>query len=117
MRSRREFLTNAVLLPLAARAEEPKQPVRIAIVTTVYKYLSHGQHIGDRFLVGYPYNGEWHKPNVTVVSLYVDQKGEGDLSADRGREFGFRVYPTIAETLCCGGNRLACDAVLIIGEH
>jgi hypothetical protein len=117
MRSRREFLTNAVLLPLTAKAEDPRQPVRIAIVTTVYKYLSHGQHIGDRFLVGYPYNGEWHKPNVTVVSLYVDQKPEGDLSAERGREFGFRVYPTIAETLCCGGNRLACDAVLIIGEH
>jgi hypothetical protein len=117
MRSRREFLANAVLLPLTATAEEPKKPVRIAIVTTVYKYLSHGQHIGDRFLLGYPYIGEWHKPNVKVVSLYVDQKPEGDLSAERGREFGFRVYPTIAEALCCGGNRLACYAVSIIGEH
>ena len=25
---------------------------RIAVVTTVYSYLSHAQHIGDRFLVG-----------------------------------------------------------------
>ena len=24
------------------------------IITTIYRYLSHAQHIGDRFLVGYP---------------------------------------------------------------
>jgi hypothetical protein len=117
MRSRREFLGNAILLPLAATAQEAQRPFRIAIVTTVYKYLSHGQHIGDRFLVGYPHNGTWHKPNVKVVSLYVDQKPKDDLSEERAREFGFRVYPTIAEALCCGGSSLACDAVLIIGEH
>jgi hypothetical protein len=90
---------------------------RIAIVTTIYKYLSHAQHIGDRFLVGYPLKGRWHKPAMKVVSLYVDQKPEGDQSADRAREFGFQVYPTIAETLRCGGDKLAVDAVLIIGEH
>ena len=73
--------------------------------------------MGDRFLVGYPYGGAWHKPNIKVVSLYVDQKPEGDLSGERAREFGFTVYPTIAETLRCGGAKLAVDAVLIIGEH
>ena len=31
--------------------------------------------------------------------------------------FGFKVYPTIAEALRCGGHKLAVDAVLIIGEH
>ncbi len=31
--------------------------VRVAIVATVYRYLSHAQHIGDRFLVGYPIGG------------------------------------------------------------
>jgi hypothetical protein len=30
------------------------------------------QTLVDRFLVGYPYDGEWHTPNVQVVSLYVD---------------------------------------------
>ena len=73
--------------------------------------------MGDRFLVGYPYDGAWHKPDMKVVSLYVDQKPEGDLSGARAKEFGFKVYPTIAEALRCGGNKLAVDAVLIIGEH
>lgn len=90
---------------------------RIAVVATVYRYLSHAQHIGDRFLVGYPRDGAWHKPDMKVVSLYVDQKPEGDQSAARAKEFDFQVYPTIAETLRCGGNKLAVDAVLVIGEH
>jgi len=90
---------------------------RIAVIATVYRYLSHAQHIADRFLVGYPHNGEWHRPDMKVVSLYVDQKPPEDQSAERAREFGFQVYPTIAEALRCGGDRLAVDGVLIIGEH
>jgi hypothetical protein len=73
--------------------------------------------MGDRFLVGYPYGGVWRKPNMRVVSLYVDQTPEGDLSAARAREFGFKVYPTIPEALRCGGKQLAVDAVLLIAEH
>jgi hypothetical protein len=90
---------------------------RIAVIATVYRYLSHAQHIGDRFLVGYPRDGRWHRPDMKVVSLYVDQKPDGDQSAARAKEFGFEVYPTIAEALRCGGRTLAVDAVLVIGEH
>ena len=90
---------------------------RIAVVATIYSYLSHAQHFADRFMVGYPYGGKWHYPDMDVVSLYVDQKPEGDQSADRAREFGFDVYPTIAEALRCGTDKIAVDAVLIIGEH
>jgi hypothetical protein len=99
-------------------AEPNKAPrKRLAIVTTIWKYLSHAQHMGDRFLVGYPWNGRWHRPAMDVVSLYVDQRPEGDQSELRAREFGFRVYPTIAEALRVGGDKLAVDGVLVIGEH
>ena len=111
--TRRTFLGTAVALPALAQA----RPKRIAIVTTIFRLQSHGQHIGDRFIVGYPFAGEWHKPNTQVVSMYVDQKPSGDLSETRAKEFGFKVYPTIAETVCCGGSKLDVDAVLIIGEH
>ena len=90
---------------------------RIAVIATIYRYLSHAQHFADRFLVGYPTEGRWHRPNMKVVSLFVDQKPEGDQSLDRAKEFGFSVYPTIAEALRCGGDKLAVDAVLLIGEH
>ena len=79
---------------------------RLAIVATVWRYLSHAQHMGDRFLVGYPWEGQWHRPAIDVVALYVDQKPKDDQSASRAREFGFKVYPTIAEALRCGGRGL-----------
>ena len=90
---------------------------RVAVITTIYRYLTHAQHFADRFLVGYPREGSWHRPNMKVVSLYVDQKPEGDQSDDRAREFGFSVYPSIADALRCGTDKLAVDAVLLIGEH
>jgi len=114
--SRRTLLGTAAALPLLSK-QKPERTTRIAMITTIYRYLSHGQHMGDRFLVGYPHNGSWHMPGAKIVSLYVDQKPEGDLSNARAKEFGFRVYPTIAETLRCGGDKIAVDAVLTIAEH
>ena len=49
-------------------------PLRLAILGSVYHPGSNLQTIGDRFLVGYPYEGDWHMPNVQVVSMYVDQR-------------------------------------------
>lgn len=110
--TRRAFIGSTAVAAMA----QPR-PKRIAVIATIYKYLSHAQHMGDRFLIGYPIDGEWHKPDMQVVSLYVDQKPDGDQSQVRAKEFGFTVYGTIAEALCCGGDKLAVDAVLIIGEH
>lgn len=96
---------------------DTEKPKRIAVVASVYRYLSHAQHFCDRFLVGFPVNGRWHRPNVEIVSLFVDQHPSNDQSMDRAREFGFTVYPTIAEALRCGGDQLAVDAVLLMVEH
>ncbi len=92
-------------------------PKRLAVIASVYRLRSHAQHISDRFVVGYPIAGEWHRPNTKIVSLMVDQRPSNDQSVDRAREFGFDIYPTVAEALRCGGDRLAVDAVLIIAEH
>ena len=104
-------------LPPSRPDEIVEAPKRIAVIATIYKYLSHAQHFADRFLVGYPIEGRWRRPNARVVSLYVDQRPMGDQSEDRAREFGFSVYSSIAEALRCGGEGLAVDAVLIVAEH
>jgi hypothetical protein len=122
MLSRRHFLsavgTGLVGASLARAAEPTAGPrKRMAIVTTVWNYHSHAWHMGERFLAGYPHNGRWHRPPLDVVSAYVDQFPEGDLSRQRAAESGFKIYPTIAEALRAGGDRLAVDAVLVIGEH
>jgi hypothetical protein len=60
------------LLP-SGWAQTPARPLRLAILGSVYRHQSNMQTLADRFLVGYPYDGEWHMPNVQVVSVYVDQ--------------------------------------------
>lgn len=90
---------------------------RLAVVTTLWTEGTHAWHMAERFLVGYPRQGAWHRPDFEVVSAYVDQAPEGDLSRGRAEEFGFKVYPSVAEALRCGGDKLAVDAVLQIGEH
>ena len=119
MLTRRSFLTAASAVPFVASSAPGAVPARkkIAIIATVWTYLSHAQHMGDRFLVGYPRHGRWHKPPIDVVSLYVDQRPKGDLSDQRASEHGFTVYKSIAEALRCGGDRLAVDGVVIIAEH
>src|SRR5436305_8013354 len=122
MLTRRGFLGGVgagIMAPGLARGGALQGPARkrLAVVTTVWRYGSHAWHMAERFLVGYPLRGAWHRPGLEVVSAYVDQTPEGDLSRRRAEEFGFRIHPTIAEALRCGGDKLAVDAVLVIGEH
>jgi hypothetical protein len=91
---------------------------RLAAVITAYKRLLHGQHVVDRLLDGYGWAGTFHHPAMDVVSLYVDQRGEGDLTQERvDRHPTMKVYPTIAETLTLGTSKLAVDGVVVVGEH
>ena len=122
MLTRRTFLgaAGAGLLGGSLVPAEEKSPStlrRLAIVTTLWNYRSHAWHMAERFLHGYPRGGKWHRPPLEVVSAYVDQQPSGDLSKKRSEEFGFKIYPTVAEALRCGRDKLAVDAVLQIGEH
>ena len=129
--SRRRFLANvarttasgAALALAAGCASFKNVPTRnsgrkrIALIATIIRKYSHAQHFVDRFLEGYGWEGRWHHPQIDLVSLYVDQAAPGDLSRDRAKRFGARIYPTIAEALTLGGSQLAVDGVVLIGEH
>src|ERR1051325_3854582 len=102
------LLANHRLLPNAAA----QAPLRLAVIGTSYHYGSELQILADRFLVGYQHEGDWHVPNVRVVSMYVEKSpagrqralrgpraaaapepeahsaGPSDLSAARAKEFG-----------------------------
>lgn len=94
------------------------QRPRIAAVVTEYRRYSHAQHILDRYLFGYSWNGRHHIPEIDLVSLYTDQQPDGELSRSRSALCPqMKIYPTISEALTCGGEKLAVDGVLLIGEH
>ncbi len=128
-----------------AVSNSSSRPIRLAILGSTYRPGSHLQTIADRFLVGYPYEGDWHLPNVQVVSLYVDEHARRaaaqptefqlaitgrtrkphaeeldashDLSQARASQFGFRLCRNIPEALRCGSDRLSVDAVLTVVEQ
>jgi hypothetical protein len=95
-----------------------KSRLKIAAITTIFHKYSHTQHIVDRFLEGYGWEGRHHRPEMDLVSLYVDQVKENDLSTDRAKRFpGMTIYPTVADALMLDTSELAVDGVLLVGEH
>jgi len=99
-------------------AAEPKKRPRLAAIYTVFHHRSHAHVILENFLEPYYFNGKLTDPGVEVVSFYADQSAaKGDMTQDVARQYKVRVCKTIEEALCLGGNELAVDAVLSIGEH
>jgi hypothetical protein len=89
---------------------------RVAAVVTIYRYNSHADVILGKILEGWKQDGG-AGPQLELVSLYVDQFPADDMSRKLAERFGFRLCSTIEETLTLGGNQLAVDGVISIGEH
>ena len=99
MITRRRFLEHSALAPatLACRSlslsaaegsADSRAPVHLAIIGSTYHYGSELQTLADRFLVGYPHEGDWHMPNVQVVSMYVERRPSVESGAGRQRTQG-----------------------------
>ena len=109
----------------------------IAAICTAYFPASHADVIISRWLEPFPTDDQWGwQPHTRIASLYVDQFPPNDLSAlspDEQRARGFSkdddlaraksaqykipLYPSIRQALTLGGEELAVDGVLLIGEH
>ena len=115
MIGRRTFLDAASAVPAAGLPIRTRPgAMRLAILASRWTPGSPARQVADRFLIGYPREGKWHRPAVEVVSLYVDRTPDADQSRERAAEFGFRIYSSVADALRCGSGRLAVDAVLML---
>lgn len=123
---RRDFLKQSACGALGASllgltsapsfAAAPKR-LKVGAVITEFTYRSHAHVIIENFLKPYLFNGRLTHSGCDVVSFYVDQFPAGDMAREVSKEFGIPIYPTIDKALCRGGDTLAVDAVLAIGEH
>jgi hypothetical protein len=118
--SRRSFLASSLAASAMAcvplRAAETHRK-KIALIGTAVYNLSHAQHFLDRFLLGYAWGGGWRRPDVDLVSLYIDQFPENDLARATAKRHGVPIYSTLEDALTLGGSKLAVDGVVIIAEH
>jgi hypothetical protein len=89
---------------------------KVAAVVTEYRKWSHADVIVGKILEGYNYDGG-AGPDLKLLSMFVDQFPDGDMSRDLAKKYGFKLCETIEDALTLGGKDLAIEGVLCIGEH
>tara|TARA_B100000809_G_scaffold233007_1_gene249388 strand:- start:1434 stop:2597 length:1164 start_codon:yes stop_codon:yes gene_type:complete len=93
------------------------QRKKIAAIITTFYPASHADVIVTKFVEGFPTDEGLLHPKVDIVSMYMDQIHQNDIGLDLAEKNDIPVYPSVQQALCLGGNELAVDGVLSIGEH
>ena len=122
--SRRELLARSAACALApglfaasATALNRRRRPRVAAIFTEFRFRSHAYNILENFFRPYLFGGRLVDPGVDIVSFFADQFPNGDMARDVARRFDVPLFDSIEAALCVGGDSLAVDAVLSIGEH
>jgi hypothetical protein len=98
----------------------------VAFIANIYFKISHADVIGTKLFLGIPTDEGIVAPQVKIVSVWIDQIDTNEwIGQDDASDIGVRiakmngatVYPTIKDALTLGGDKLAVDAVIYIGEH
>jgi hypothetical protein len=108
---------------MAAEPEFPapqlgnNQPKRIAAILTEYRPGSHADVIIGKYLEGFNQDQMAPYPESKIVSMFTEQVPENDMSRPLAKKYNIPIFRTVADALTMGGDGLAVDAVLLIGEH
>jgi hypothetical protein len=128
--SRRQFLHHAGTFGAAlavapftgtrgdkAFSADPAARPKVAAVATEITFRSHAHVILENFVEPYLFNGQLKTSPVELVSVYIDQPSDRDMARQLTNDYGIPVFKSIDAALCRGGNDLAVDGVVSIGEH
>ncbi|MCA9091884.1 MAG: hypothetical protein KDA68_00225 [Planctomycetaceae bacterium] len=119
---RRDFLKatagGMLFLPGMSWGKARRAKPRIAAIVTEYRKTSHADVILTRMLGGYTFNiQESVYPRTQIVSMYLDQVPETDIGRGLAKSYGVQLSESIEDAILMGGEKLAVDGVVIIGEH
>lgn len=92
-------------------------PKKIAAIITTYFPHSHADVIATKYMKGFPTDAGHQKPRVELASFYSDQVDSRDIGIELAAAHNVPIYPSIRQALTLGGDKLAVDGVLLIGEH
>ncbi len=101
---------------LGAFSPAPRKKKRVAAVVTIYTHNSHADVLLGKILKGWKCDGGLG-PDLELASLYVDQFPQTDMARALAAEHGFPICDTIDEAITLGGDKLAVDGVISVGEH
>ena len=121
---RRELLrasAGGAIVALSAQGQESARPglkrPRLAVVVTSYFAGSHGECYPTKFMEGKQFDDHFEPPLCDVVSMHLIEIAKGDVGVETARRNRVAMFPTVATALCLGGDALAVDGVVLIGEH
>lgn len=89
----------------------------VAFICHAYYRRSHADVIGTKLFVGIPLDDGMKALDLKVVSMFIEQVKDEDIGVRIAKMNGVPLYPTITEALTLGGDQLAVDAVIYVGEH
>src|SRR5688572_11817287 len=113
---RRSFLVTAASAAVSSSAAADA-PRKIAAIVTEYRPNSHADVIVGKYLEGFNQDEGPPYPRSKIVSLFTEQIPKTDMSRARAKKYQVPIFRTVADALTLGGDKLAVDGVLLIGEH
>ena len=90
---------------------------KVAFITHIYRNSAHADVIGTKLFLGIPTDDGMVAPQIKIVSVYIEQVGANDTGIKIAGMNDTPVYPTVEQALTLGGDKLAVDAVIYVGEH
>lgn len=94
-----------------------KHVPRVAALVTAYYHNSHADVIVSRLVQTMTLDGKGERPNLKLVSLYIDQPDSSSVGLEIAHKYGVPIYKKPADALTLGGKTLAVDGVILVGEH
>ena len=92
-------------------------PKRIAAILTEYWLGSHADVVIGKYLEGYNQDDQPPYPRSKIVAMFTEHVPKNDMSRPMAKKYGVTVFHTVQEALTLGGDKLAVDGVILIGEH
>lgn len=94
-----------------------EQRPKLAVILTEYGATSHGICYCTKFLEGKQFDDHYEPPLCEVVSIHLKEIAKNDIGIATAQKHHVPMYPSVATALCRGGDTLAVDGVVLIGEH
>ena len=102
---------------MLAEAATVGPPKRIAAVLTEYWLGSHADVVIGKYLEGYNQDDKPPYPRSKIVAMFTEHVPKNDMSRPMAKKYGVPIFRTVQEALTLGGDKLAVDGVILIGEH
>jgi hypothetical protein len=90
---------------------------KLAVILTQYGASSHGVCFCTKLLEGKEFDDHFEPPRCEISAIHLMEIAHNDVGIETAKKHNVPMYHSVAAALCRGGDELAVDGVVLIGEH